>query len=205
MAAVSFTYILDASFCTKTSTWQNQDRLPWHKPRVLFVLVLTTQHRVGTEKTEPPFSGGHRDGMRGDTHVVEDGKFPLDMKKVFTPMLDISHKCWTRAQRGCGIPIPRDIQNSNGQVPEQPALMDLLQAVAWTRDLQMPPLPHSNLRFRCGCRTVKHRCCSFFVSPTFPHALRLALSLCPLLTPRELMCLCTIETHQHTERKCFMN
>jgi len=108
-------------------------------------------------------------------------------------------KCQTRRQRGCGISIPGGTQNSNGEVPEQPALMDLLRAVAWTRDLQMPLLPHSDLRFSTVAAPL------LLTSPTFPHTLRLVPSLRTLLTPREPMCSCTTETHWHTDRKHLVN
>lgn len=100
-------------------------------------------------------------GARGwdERQCTQGGRWeiPIRYEESFSLMLV---KYWTRAQRGCGISIPGGIQSLNGQVPEQPALTDLLWAVVWTRDPQVPLLPHRNLWFRCGCRTVKHHCCT---------------------------------------------
>lgn len=35
------------------------------------------------QRRQPLFSEGQRDSTGGNTHKVEDGKFPLDMRKVF--------------------------------------------------------------------------------------------------------------------------
>lgn len=57
-------------------------------------------------------------------------------------------KWWTRAQRGCRT-YPQKYSEF------ERTSMDLLWAVVWTRNLQAPLLPHGNLWFGCGCRTVE--------------------------------------------------
>lgn len=92
-----------------------QGRPLWCKPKVSFVLLLTTQWE-GTEKREPPFSEGCRDGRQH----VRGGRWetPIGCGATFP------HSWWPDAgpEPGRAVGgIPGGTQHLNGQAPEQRA------------------------------------------------------------------------------------